>query len=286
MMTQTHSTPHALFDDVCRYIEANVDESLPLATLAKLANLSPAHFQRQFKAVVGVSPKQYQTACRLKRFKHQLKSGETITDATYDAGFGSSSRVYETLDSNLGMKPTHYQRGGAGLTISYAFGDLSIGRILIGATDRGLCFLQIDTPGMDLLQTLKHEFPHARLEPMPEEQTLLLEHWMMALEAYLSNTPASNRSIPLDIQGTAFQRKVWLYLHTIPRGQVCSYAEVAHAIGQPKAARAVASACAANNIALLVPCHRVIRGDGQLSGYRWGVELKRSLLANEQKDAP
>lgn len=286
MMTHTYPASSARFDDVCRYIEAHADNPLPLATLAKLAQLSPTHFQRQFKAAVGISPKQYQIACRLKRFKNQLKSGETVTNATYNAGFGSSSRVYETLDSNLGMTPTHYQRGGAGLKISYAFGELSIGRILIGATDRGLCFLQIDTPGVDLLEILKLEFPRARIEPMPNAQAPLLESWMKALEDYLSNTPTSNNAILIDIQGTAFQRKVWLYLQTIPRGHVRTYAEVARAIGQPKAARAVASACAANNIALLIPCHRVIRGDGQLSGYRWGVALKKSLLANERKDAP
>ena len=284
MMINTQPSPHPRFDELCRYIEAHADESLTLTALAERAGLSAAHFQRQFKAVVGVSPKQYQTACRLKQFKQQLKDGDSVIDASYAAGFGSSSRVYESLNTTLGMTPNQYRRGGQGLSISYASATLSIGTILLGATDRGLCFLQIGQPSTDLHRILQEEFPNAHLAPMHTSQLDLLHDWIHSLDAFLSGHLAQVQ-IPLDIHGTAFQQKVWQYLQTIPRGEVRSYSDVAQAIGQPKAARAVASACAANNIALLIPCHRVIRGDGQLSGYRWGVALKQTLLKHEQEDA-
>lgn len=269
------------FRELCHYMETHYDEALPLRVLANMAGLSPGHFQRQFKAAVGVSPKQYLEACRLGKLKAELRAGSNVTQAVYEAGFGSASRVYEKIDTRLGMTPRQYRNGGKGLSISYASAPSSLGPLMMGATDRGLCFIQFGKPVPKLLDALRQEFPRATLSAIPPASTEQFEHWMHALESHLQGT-APQLALPLDIQGTAFQLKVWHYLQGIPYGEVRSYTEVAQGIGQPKAARAVASACAANTLAIAIPCHRVIRGNGELGGYRWGVDVKRMLLAQEK----
>lgn len=282
--TEPADTGQESFAAICRHIAAHSDETLPLEELAAMAGLSPSHFQRRFKAAVGLSPKQYQESCRFDRLKADLKAGQDVTSAVYAAGFGSGSRLYEKLDTRLGMTPKQYRSGGAGLSISYASGETVAGRLMMAATDRGLCFVQFGESDEALLAQLGREYPQATLQPMDAAGREQLAAWMAALNAHLRGERQA-LDLPLDIQGTAFQRKVWNYLQTIPYGEVQSYAEVAAGIGQPKAARAVASACASNKIALLIPCHRVIRGSGELGGYRWGLDLKRSLLDQERKHA-
>lgn len=272
----------ARYAEVCRHIATHCDEVLPLEQLAARLALSPAHFHKRFKTLIGVSPKQYQEDCRFERFRQALKAGSDVTTATYAAGFGSSSRLYEKLDTRLGMTPGQYRSGGEGLIISYAGADTPAGRLMLGATDRGLCFVQFGTDDASLLEQLQREYAHARLQAMPAEMESLLQSWIEALAAHLAGEQPPFE-LPLDIHGTAFQIRVWRYLQQIPRGEVRSYSEVAAGIGQPRAARAVASACAANHLALLIPCHRVIRGSGELGGYRWGLELKRSLIDTERR---
>ncbi|HEY0974480.1 MAG TPA: bifunctional DNA-binding transcriptional regulator/O6-methylguanine-DNA methyltransferase Ada [Solimonas sp.] len=266
---------------LCRHIEAHADEALDLDALAQRAHLSPFHLQRRFKAVTGVTPKQYLDACRLRRLRTQLRDGETVTRAIQDAGFGSASRVYERVATRLGMTPKQYRAGGAGLVISYASATTPLGPTMIGATDRGLCFVQFGENEKALLAQLRGEYPGATLEPMREAAHTEFARWMQALSAHLAGAQRA-LDLPLDLRGTAFQMRVWQYLQTIPYGEVRAYAEVAEAIGAPRAVRAVASACAANRVALLVPCHRVIRGDGGMGGYKWGLARKRALLDRER----
>lgn len=265
--------------DLCAYIAAHADDSLPLTALAERAHLSPTHLQRTFKALIGVSPKQFQDACRLGRFKHDLKNGESVTEALHRCGFGSSSRLYEKLDAHLGMTPTQYRAGGAGLQISWACCDTPLGRVLIAATDRGLCFVQFGDSDAALVRQLASEFHAAELAPMNPAAQPQLAAWMDHLRQQLGQ--GSVAELPLDLQGTAFQVRIWRQLLSIPRGEVRSYSQLAAELGAPRATRAVASACARNRIAVLVPCHRVLRADGTLGGYRWGLERKRALLAAE-----
>ena len=267
--------------EVCRHIEAHADGKLPLAELARRARLSPFHFQRRFKAIVGVSPKEYADACRLKTLRRELRAAPTVSDAIYGAGYGSGSRVYEKVDTRLGMTPAEYRAGGQGVAISYA-GDLTpLGMILIGATDRGICFLQFGDDEASLVAALRSEYPAARIDAMARTQEAQFRDWMQRLGEHLAGRRPQT-GLPVHTRGTAFQLEVWKYLQTIPYGEVRSYGEVAAAIGRPNAVRAVARACATNRIALLVPCHRVIRGDGALSGYRWGLERKRVLIDRER----
>lgn len=272
-----------LIQGICRYIETHQEQSLTLDDLAAQAQLSPAHFQKRFKAIIGISPKEYLEACRLKSLKQHLRDTLQITDAIYQTGFGSSSRVYEKINSHIGMTPKQYQGKGKNISISYAFLETSFGLILLGATDRGLCFVQFGENEPELLTKLYHEFPAAMIQEMTNEYAVQLEEWKTALTDYLTgNHPLPDLS--LDIHGTAFQRQIWKYLQTIPSGDVQSYTQVAHAVGKPNAVRAVASACAKNTIALVIPCHRVIRGSGELAGYRWGLQRKRALLDLEKLD--
>lgn len=268
---------------LCRYIAAHCDERLTLRDLAAHAGLSAFHLQRRFKALIGVSPKEYQESCRLKRLKSGLQKSRNVTAAIYDAGFNSSSRVYSRTESRLGMTPRQYAKGGKGLRVSYADAMTPLGRLMIGATDRGICFIQFGESAAELLAALEEEFPAAELESMGNESEQQFAAWMESLSQYLKGHAALG-NLPLDIRGTAFQMKVWKYLQKIPAGETRSYAEVAKAIGQPAAVRAVARACATNRIAIAIPCHRVLRGDGSISGYRWKPERKRKLLEIEAKN--
>jgi AraC family transcriptional regulator of adaptative response/methylated-DNA-[protein]-cysteine methyltransferase len=269
-----------LMQQLCRLIEAEDDVSLSLAQLAGKAEMSPFHLQRRFRAVIGVSPKEYQQFCRLKKLKAGLKDGGSVTTAIFDAGYNSSSRVYSKLDKNLGMTPRQYGRQGERLQISYASAPTRLGRVMIAATDRGICFIQFAENDKALSELLTGEFPAAELSPMDAKGEKEFTRWMKALNEYLAQDSA-DLDLPLDIQGTAFQAKVWKYLQKIPAGKPQSYAQVAKGIGRPSASRAVARACATNRIAIAIPCHRVIRGDGDVSGYKWGVERKKKLLALE-----
>jgi AraC family transcriptional regulator of adaptative response/methylated-DNA-[protein]-cysteine methyltransferase len=268
---------HSLAD----YIREHSGDALPLADLAARARLSTFHLQRSFKAVMGVTPRQFVEACRVDALKNQLRKQTSVTDAIYDAGFGSSSRVYEKVDTHLGMTPAQYRAGGKETTISYAAVDSALGRMMIGATDRGICFIQFADSDAELLRMLAAEYPAASLQPMPAASAADFHSWMNALEEYLAGE-RRQLDLPLDLRATAFQMKVWRYLQTIPYGSVQSYSEVAAGLGQPTAARAVARACASNRVALLIPCHRVIRGSGDLAGYKWGLERKRTLLDRER----
>jgi len=265
---------------VCRYIEEHSEDPLPLGELASRAAMSRFHFARSFKAVVGVTPKQYQAGLRLERFKGALQSAAAIDAAVYDAGYGSASRVYERAAERLGMTPAQYRRGGEGVAISYATLDSPAGLMLIGATDRGVCFVQFGDSKQELERRLRAEYPRAQIEPM-QPRGGEFARWVDAIAEHLSGK-RPHLDLPLDIRATAFQLRVWRFLQSIPYGEVRSYGEVADAIGSPRGARAVAAACAANVAAIAIPCHRVIRGDGDAGGYRWGVERKRALIDAER----
>jgi AraC family transcriptional regulator of adaptative response/methylated-DNA-[protein]-cysteine methyltransferase len=275
------SNPTALMEDLCRYIERHSGERLDLATLAARAGLSRFHLQRTFKAAVGLTPKQYIEAHRVGRLKKELRQAKDVTEAVYEAGFGSASRVYERADSRLGMTPKQYREGGHGVTITHAAIASPFGLAMMGATPRGLCFVQFGETHEALLDALRREYPAATLVPVAQPAPAPFHEWMESLSAHLAGAQPS-LNLPLDIQATAFQMRVWDYLRTIPYGKVQSYKEVAAGIGQPTAVRAVARACATNRVAIAIPCHRVVRGTGELGGYRWGVERKQALLDRER----
>jgi len=262
------------------FIERHADEKLPLARLAAEAQLSPAHLQRAFKAVIGVSPKVYQDGARLRLLKDGLKSGKSVLAAITDAGFQSTSRVYGQATRELGMTPSLYRRGGEGETITHASRLTSLGFLGVAATARGVCFAEFGDTEAELLERLRAEFPRAELTPSTQANSAELDAWIESLDAHIARD-APRPDLPLDLRGTAFQIRVWRFLLGIPEGGTLSYSDLAAGIGAPKAARAAASACAANRIAVLVPCHRVLRGDGGLGGYRWGLARKRALLAVE-----
>ena len=265
----------------CELISKNADQPLSLKDIASAVNMSAFHFQRTFKASIGLTPKEFHEAERVRKLKSGLKSGGSVTDAIYDAGFGSSSRVYERVDTRLGMTPLQYRQGGRGLSISHASAKTPLGLLMIGATDRGICFIQFGESAKALEAQLVAEYPEATHAAMPKAQAATFDAWMHALGDYLDGHRTA-LDLPLDVRGTAFQMRVWRYLQSIPYGEVQSYGEVARGIGQPSAVRAVASACANNTIALAIPCHRVIRGNGELGGYRWGLDRKRTLIDRER----
>jgi AraC family transcriptional regulator of adaptative response/methylated-DNA-[protein]-cysteine methyltransferase len=262
--------------EICRAIEA-AEEIPTLAELARKAGMSPFHFHRVFKAVTGVTPKAYATAHRAKRVRQELVRPDTsVTTAIYDAGFNSSGRFYEASDQVLGMRPKDYRAGGANAEIRFAIGECSLGAILVAQSERGVCAIQLGDDPDALARNLQDQFPQAKLigdDPQFAE--------LVARVVGFVERPALGLDLPLDLRGTAFQQRVWQALREIPAGKTASYSDVANRIGAPKSVRAVARACATNSIAVAIPCHRVIRNDGALSGYRWGVERKRALLIRE-----
>ncbi|HEY3279681.1 MAG TPA: bifunctional DNA-binding transcriptional regulator/O6-methylguanine-DNA methyltransferase Ada [Gemmatimonadales bacterium] len=264
----------ALVREACRTLDA--PEPPRLEALATRLGTPPRRLARAFKRVLGVSPKQYRDARRVARFKSALKRRPHVSPAVYEAGYGSSSRVYERADAQLGMTPATYARGGAGAEIAYAVVPSPLGRLLVAATTRGICRIGLGDDAATLEADLTAEFPAARIR----KDRAGLEQYVTAIVEYLDGREP-HLDLPLDIWATAFQRRVWLELQRIPYGKTRSYADVARRIGQPTATRAVARACATNPAALVIPCHRVIREDGEMGGYRWGSERKRALIAQE-----
>jgi len=262
---------------ICRFIEQHIDEPITLARLGKEFRQSPFHLQRRFKAVLGITPREYADSCRLRLLKRGLQAGDSVTRAMYDAGYGSSSRLYERTASQLGMTPDKYRRGAIAATIRYTCADSPMGRMLIAATERGICAIQFARTDEELLEGLKHEFPFATRKLDDGG----LRQWVVSLLQHMQGKDLDS-ALPLDIRATAFQRRVWTYLQSIPFGDTRSYSQVAKAIGQPTASRAVARACATNPVAVAIPCHRVVREDGTMGGYRWGIERKKTLLEIEQ----
>ncbi len=275
----------AAMADLARYIEAHSDQRLTLEALAARSGMSRSRLQRCFKAVFGLSPHAYQNDLRLGRFKSALRDGDTVTEALHGAGFSSPSRLYGNPARNIGMNPSAYRSGGAGETIDFAVRQTELGALLMAATDRGVCFAQFGADEAELRSRLAGEFPHAELRLSAATESPALDAWLDALTIHLRGV-APCPELPLDLRGTAFQMAVWRFLLSVPEGNVVSYGEVAAGIERPTAVRAAAAACAANRIAVLVPCHRVLRGNGDLGGYRWGVERKRALLDLERRRVP
>lgn len=266
---------------IAAYIEGNLDGDLSLARLSREAGVSRFHLQRSFKAALGVTPRQYAEACRLRSLKRNLRAGEDVLAAAFGAGFGSASRVYERVDTRLGMTPAEYRRGAASVAITHAAVETSLGLLMIGATDRGVCFVQFGKSSAELERELRREYPEADLNAVAKPWPQPLREWIAALEQHLKGA-RPRLDLPLDVRATAFQMRVWSYLQSIPYGETRSYQEIARGIGKPSAARAVAQACAQNRVALAIPCHRVIRSSGEPGGYKWGLQRKRNLLEAEK----
>jgi AraC family transcriptional regulator of adaptative response/methylated-DNA-[protein]-cysteine methyltransferase len=266
-----------MVQQVCRLIEANLDEPMDLEELGSQLGISSFHLQRTFKNIIGVSPREYAQVCRTKRFKTGVREGKSLTAAMYDAGYGSSSRLYERADSELGMTPATYSRGGANTKIKYVTAETKLGHILVATTPKGLCAVTLGDDVKELERKLKAEFPGAEITRDDSATANVVKN----IVAYVEGRQ-KELALPVDIVATAFQRQVWQALQAIPYGATKSYGEIAKAIGQPKAVRAVARACASNPVALVIPCHRVIREDKGLGGYRWGIERKEKLLAQEK----
>ncbi|MCY4464414.1 MAG: methylated-DNA--[protein]-cysteine S-methyltransferase [Chloroflexi bacterium] len=263
---------------VCNYLRSAQPESISLAQLGERFHLSPGHLQRIVKRATGFTPREYAAKLRLEAFKTEVRDGRRITDAIYAAGYSSTSRLYEHSDRQLGMTPTAYRERGAGLTIFYSVLPCPLGWLLVGATDRGICKLSLGDESAVLIADFEEEFANA--ERLCDDEGLGL--WTTQVIAWLNGwQPALD--LPLDLRATAFQHRVWAALQAIPVGETRSYSDIAAAIGQPKATRAVAQACARNPVALVIPCHRVLRKDGKLGGYRWGIERKQQLLESEAR---
>jgi AraC family transcriptional regulator, regulatory protein of adaptative response / methylated-DNA-[protein]-cysteine methyltransferase len=263
---------------VCKYIAAHAGETLPLAQLGTLAGLSPFHLQRRFKRIVGVSPREYQETCRLDAFKRHARGRGSIADATYAAGFGSSSRLYEK-SAQLGMTPAHYRKHGMNIEIRYTTFTSPLGQVLIATTTRGICKISLGAHARGLERELHAEFAAATCKRD--------DHALRAQQKLLTRYLAGGNpdlALPLDVRATAFQRKVWNILRSIPYGETRSYSDIAVKAGSPSSVRAVARAIATNPVALVIPCHRAVRKSGELAGYRWGIARKRTLLARERGD--
>lgn len=263
--------------NVCRIIEESEGEPVTLPALSEQVGVSSFHLQRTFKSIMGITPRRYAETCRVNKFKQGVREGEGITNAIYDAGYGSSSRLYERASAQLGMTPATYGKGGRGAVINFALVGTALGRLLVAATEKGVCSVMLGDSDEALEANLIGEFPAAEIR---HDEKLLRSSVKAIVEHLKSKSP--HIDLPLDIQATAFQRQVWEQLRAIPYGETHSYGEVAKAIGQEKAVRAVARACATNPVALVIPCHRVIREDKSLGGYRWGLERKKKLLETEK----
>ena len=262
------------------YLRAHAGERVTLATLAAEVGLSPYHLQRTFRRAVGVSPREYQDALRQRRFVQRLRAGDTVSRATYEAGYGSSSRVYGRREVRAGLTPAVYRRRADGKQIHFTTVAVPLGRLLVAFTDDGVCAVELGDDDTVLERTLRADFANAVIARAPGRANA----WVQEIAKQAQGRPSS-AAVPLDVQGTAFQWQVWKTLQRIPRGHTRSYAQVARTIGRPQAVRAVANACARNPVALVVPCHRVVRSDGASGGYRWGEERKKLLLRRENADA-
>ncbi len=267
----------SLVADLCDYIQTNLETPLTLAHLGRQVGLSPAHLQRVFTRIVGLSPRRFADACRLDQLKSKLKGGDTVTTAMTAAGYGSSSRLYERAADRLGMTPGQYQKGGP-VAIRFTTGKCALGRVLLAATEKGICWLSFADTDKEAEAALRAEFPAATVSRGNDE----LAPWLAELQRYLAGEQP-HIELPLDVRATAFQRRVWDALLAIPYGETRSYKQVAEAIGAPTASRAVARACATNPVAVIVPCHRVIGTDGKLHGYAGGLHRKKKLLEGEKK---
>jgi AraC family transcriptional regulator of adaptative response/methylated-DNA-[protein]-cysteine methyltransferase len=279
-----------LTQQLCAYIEEHLTCDLTLARLGKAVGMSPYHLQRTFKQATGISPRQYAEARRLECLKERLRAGEAVTSALYNVGYGSSSRLYERAPDHLGMTPATYRKGGSGMDIVYTIVDCpqNLGRLLVAATETGICAVSLGDDDEELVKQLEREYPAA--EAIRRDDEGPRREWIEAILQYLAGTSEENgrqlsSNVPLDIQATAFQWRVWQQLRAIPYGETRSYGEIARALGDSKKARAVANACASNPVALIIPCHRVVRENGNRGGYRWGSERKQHLLAQEQEQA-
>lgn len=269
-----------LVESICRFIDLNLEEQANLEQISQEVKVSQFHLQRVFKKLMGITPRQYADARRSQKFKERVKAGESVTVAMYEAGYGSSSRLYEKASNQLGMTPATYGKGGAGMAIDYAIAACPLGRLLVAATERGICAVTLGDRDQELLENLQSEYPKARIEP---DEARLREQ-VQSLLAYLEGE-LPHPALTLDTRGTAFQKRVWEELRRIPAGATASYGEIARRLGQPSATRAVAQACATNPVAIVTPCHRVIRENGELGGYRWGLARKRKLLELEKKSS-
>ncbi len=269
-----------LIQHVCRYIEANLEGPLTLESLGQRAHLSPAHLQRVFKRITGLTPRQYADACRMGRVKSRLRERHTVMESMLDAGFGSTSRLYERAASQMGMTPAEYRNGGVRTRIRWTVTACPLGRLLLAATDRGVCAVKLGDEDKELEAILTSEYRAAELE----RDDAGLREWADAIIRHLEGSQP-HLDLPLDVQATAFQWRVWQELQAIPYGSTRTYSEVARRIRKPRAVRAVANACANNPVALVVPCHRVIRTDGDLGGYRWGLDRKQKLLEKEKGES-
>ena len=266
-----------LVQRVCSVLNSSDSETVKLAELASHAGVSVFHLQRTFKRVMGISPRQYLAARRFGNFKALVRKGDSVTTALYESGFNSSSRLYEYASEELGMTPATYSRGGRGMNINYTITDSSMGRLLVAMTERGVCAVRMSDTDAELEKDLREEFPQAQII---RDDSALREQVQKILNHLDNNEPRLD--LPLDIRATAFQRQVWEKLRAIPYGKTVSYGEVAKALGKPGAVRAVGRACATNPVALVIPCHRVVREDQSLGGYRWGLERKKKLLQKER----
>ena len=260
------------------YLATHADQTVTLGHLARVASMSAHHLQRRFKAIVGLSPREFQSAVRAGKLRTSLRDGRDVTTAIYEAGYGSPSRVYEAAPTGKGMSLSNYRRGGAGMRIGYSMISSAVGQVLVAATETGVCSVKIGASEDALAADLRREYPSADIAANLKPRT----EWVKAIAEHLRGE-APSLDLPIDVQATAFQWKVWRALQRIPYGQTRAYAEVAKSIGKPKAVRAVASACAKNPVCLVVPCHRVVPSAGGVGGYRWGAERKERLLAREQR---
>lgn len=266
-----------LVQRICQYIDTNLDEKLTLARLSREARISPFHFQKVFKRVLGISPRQYIETKRLDKLKRSLRRGETVTNALYDAGFTSRSRLYEGPTSPLGVHPGLFRRGGQGLQISYTIIDSPVGRLLLGATQNGVCAVCMGASDEAVEAALREDYYAADLYRDDEA----MKDWAGHFSEYFEGHELP-RNLPIDVQATAFQWKVWKQIQNIPYGETASYAKIAQRIGDPMSVRAVANACARNHVALIIPCHRIVGSKGELRGYKWGVKRKQAILSMER----